>query len=140
MARKGLPRQYAKMGFKRGWAAYKKTKRNPVRSRPIVRGRTMARRRGRRFTRARKTYSKARGFGGGGIVGNVLDGVIVGAVQGMVPAGALWGFGDALVPIGVGWFRKNNVLQTIGGYQLGLKIAQGMAGQGLGTAGFRGQE
>lgn len=86
----------------------------------------------------RKKVSRARGFGGGGVVGNVLDGVIVGAVQGMVPNNALWGYGDALVPIGVGWFRKNKVLQTIGGYQLGLKIASGFAGQGA-TPGFRGQ-
>ncbi len=102
----------------------------------------MARRRGRVRTvyrRARPAVRKARGFGGGGIVGNVLDGVIVGAVQGMVPANALWGYGDALVPIGVGWFRKNKVLQTIGGYQLGLKISQGFAGQG-GSPGFTGQQ
>ena len=103
----------------------------------------MARRRGRVRTvyrRARPAVRRARGLGGGGIIGNVLDGVIVGAVQGMVPADALMGYGDALVPIGVGWFRKNKTLQTIGGYQLGLKIAGSMAGQGAGTMGFRGQE
>jgi hypothetical protein len=68
----------------------------------------------------------------------VIDGVLVGAVQGMVPAGALWGYGDALVPIGVGWFRKNPTLQVIGGYQLGLKIASSFA-QGGATPGFKGQ-
>lgn len=101
----------------------------------------MARRRVRirtRYVRAKRGARRARGIGGGGLVGNVLDGVIVGAIQGMVPQDALWGYGDSLVPIGVGWFRKNKTLQTIGGYQLGLKIAQGFSGQGA-TPGFRGQ-
>lgn len=131
----GLPKKYARMGFKRGWAAYKRTKRTTKRRTYKPKKRVV------RMARRRRTYrrriSRARGFGGGGVVGNVLDGVIVGAVQGMVPNNALWGFGDALVPIGVGWFRKNKVLQTIGGYQLGLKIAGGF-GSG-GGAGFRGQ-
>lgn len=96
----------------------------------------MARR--RRYARARRTYRKARGFGGGGIVGNVVDGVLTGAVQGMIPNDALMGYGDSLAPIAIGWFRKNKTLQTIGGYQLGLKIASSMTGGG-GTPGFRGQ-
>lgn len=102
----------------------------------------MAKRRAvrRYYPKAKRTVSRARRFGAGGVIGNVLDGVIVGAVQGMIPNNALMGYGDALVPIGVGWFRKNKTLQTIGGYQLGLKIANQMAGQGIGTAGFRGQE
>ena len=91
-----------------------------------------------RYVRAKRTYRKARGWGKGGIVGNVIDGVLVGAIQGIVPNNALWGYGDALVPIGVGWFRKNAVLQTIGGYQLGLKIAQGMTAGGA-SPGFKGQ-
>lgn len=123
------------MGFKRGWAAYKSSKRRTVA--PVRRKTNMARRR-RSYPRARRSISGVRGLGGGGVVGNILDGVIVGAVQGMVPANALWGYGDSLVPIGVGWFRKNKTLQTIGGYQLGLKVAQGFSGQGA-TPGFRGQ-
>ncbi len=91
-----------------------------------------------RYKKAKRSVSRARGFGGGGVMGNVLDGMLTGAAQGMIPDNALWGYGDALVPIGVGWFRKNKTLQTIGGYQLGLKIAQGFSGQGS-TAGFRGQ-
>lgn len=131
----GLPRKYAKMGFKRGWKAYKSSKRRTVA--PVRRRSKVARRR-KSYPRARRATSRARAFGGGGVVGNVLDGVIVGAVQGMVPDNALWGYGDSLVPIGVGWFRKNKTLQTIGGYQLGLKIAGSFAGQGA-TPGFRGQ-
>ena len=135
----GLPKKYAKMGFKKGWKEYKASK-CTSRGRtvaPVRRATNMARRR-RSYPRARRSVSRARGFGGGGIIGNVLDGVIVGAVQGMIPNDALFGYGDSLVPIGVGWFRKNKTLQTIGGYQLGLKVAQGFAGQGS-TPGFRGQ-
>jgi len=124
------------MGFKRGWKAYKATKKS---SSPTRRSKPMARRRTRRsYPRARRSVSRARGFGGGGVLGNVLDGVMTGAVQGMIPNDALWGYGDSMAPIAVGWFRKNKTLQTIGGYQLGLKIAGGLAGQGA-TPGFRSQ-
>jgi hypothetical protein len=92
----------------------------------------------RYYPKARRVYSRARGSSNKKLMGNVLDGAVVGAVQGMVPDNALWGYGDALVPIGVGWFRKNPVLQTIGGYQLGLKIASSMSRQG-GSPGFTGQ-
>jgi len=54
----GLPKKYAKMGFKKGWAAYKKSKRSPARkatrtSRPrkvknMARRRSYSRRRGGR--------------------------------------------------------------------------------------------
>ena len=91
-----------------------------------------------RYAKARRTYRKARGFGKGGVIGNIVDGVLVGAVQGVIPNDFLMGYGDALVPIGVGWFRKNSTLQTIGGYQLGLKIAQSMQ-QGGASPGFKGQ-
>jgi len=91
------------------------------------------------YRKAKAKARRARGFGGGGVVGNVIDGVMTGAVQGLIPAGALWGYGDSLAPIAIGWFRKNKTLQTIGGYQLGLKIAQGFAGNG-GTPGFKGQD
>lgn len=67
-------------------------------------------------------------MGKGGLIGNVIDGVIVGAVQNIIPNNALGGFADSLVPLGVGWFRKNQTLQTIGGYQLGLKLAGVMTG------------
>ena len=77
-------------------------------------------------------------MGKGKLVGNIIDGVIVGAIQGVIPDDALMGYGDTLVPIGVGWFRKNPTLQTIGGYQLGLKLAQGFASGGA-SPGFKGQ-
>ena len=93
----------------------------------------------RYYPRAKKVYKRARsGFGQGKLIGNVIDGVIVGAVQNIIPNNALGGFGDALVPLGVGWFRKNPTLQVIGGYQLGLKIA-GMATGKQGGSGFTGQ-
>jgi hypothetical protein len=101
----------------------------------------MARRRkGRRryYPRARRTVSRARGWGKGGVLGNIIDGVLTGAVQGMIPNNALWGYGDSLAPIAIGWFRKNSTLQTIGGYQLGMKIASSMT-QGGSTPGFTGQ-
>lgn len=70
------------------------------------------------------------------MMGNIIDGAMTGAIQGIIPDNALWGFGDSLAVLGVGWFRKNATLQTIGGYQLGLKLASQMAGGKGGAAGF----
>jgi len=91
-----------------------------------------------RYVRAKKTYKRARGMGKGKLIGNVIDGVLVGAIQGVIPNDFLMGYGDSLVPLGVGWFRKNPTLQTIGGYQLGLKLASSFSSGG-GTPGFTSQ-
>lgn len=72
MARKGLPRKYAKMGFKRGWRAYKaqrnrrkgrtgrKTSARKPRTRTVYRTRTVTARPKRRSPVARKTAPKRR--------------------------------------------------------------------------------
>jgi hypothetical protein len=57
-------------------------------------------------------------------MGNVIDGAMVGVIQGIIPDDMLYGMVDPLAMIGVGWFRKNQTLQTMGGYQLGLKATQ----------------
>ena len=57
-------------------------------------------------------------------MGNVIDGAMVGVIQGIIPDDMLFGMVDPLAMIGVGWFRKNQTLQTMGGYQLGLKATQ----------------
>lgn len=85
-------------------------------------------------TRAKKTYRRARGFGGGHK--DVIDGVMVGVAQGFIPDGALYGLADPLVMLGVGYFRRNAALKTLGGYQLGLKIPALLGqrqGNGLGA-------
>jgi hypothetical protein len=41
--RKGLPKKYAKMGFKAGWAAYKKAKNSRTKKNTTTRRRTMVR-------------------------------------------------------------------------------------------------
>jgi hypothetical protein len=64
MARKGLPKKYAKMGFKKGWAAYKRSKRGRKRKSPA---RKKTYRRKRAYTapkRRRKTMARRRKKGG----------------------------------------------------------------------------
>jgi len=73
--------------------------------------------------RARRVTSGMRSFGAGGLLGSMIDGMITGLVQSYVPNDALGGYADSLVPIAVGYFRRNKTLQTIGAYQLGVKIA-----------------
>lgn len=86
----------------------------------------MAKRKGKRFGRART-------FGKGNVMGNALDGVIVGVAQAFIPDDALFGMADPLVAIGVGWFRGNPTLVTLGGIQAGAKIPNLLSGGLLGT-------
>lgn len=62
------------------------------------------------------------------IMKNAGAGALVGFLQSKIPNDALGGYGDSLVPIGVGIFMKNHTLQTLGAYQLGIKFASQFAG------------
>lgn len=125
MARKGLPKKYAKMGFKKGWAAYKKTKR-----RPATRTRTTTRRRNtrgkRKMARRRKTYRRysrrASGFN------PIIKGIIAGAGASLIKKYVNIPFADDLAVLGVGYFMKDNTLKTIGAVGIGSDIVSGMGG------------
>jgi hypothetical protein len=90
----------------------------------------MAKRRGRKryFSRARSYARRARSIGGGGMTKNILDGLIVGVAQTAIPD--FIPMQDPLIAVGVGWFRKNPTLTTLGGIQLGAYLG-GMVGGGL---------
>ena len=89
-------------------------------------------RRGRRkryYSRAKRIYSRARGGGKAGVTKNIIDGVIVGVAQTALPD--VIPMQDSLICLGVGWFRKNPTLVTLGGVQLGAQLG-GMVGGTLG--------
>ena len=81
----------------------------------------MAKKKGRKrkYTKARKTYARARS--GGGKFKNILDGVMGGAGDGF-----LSGFiGEWSTPVAfgaVGYFRNNPTLQTLAGVSVGEKL------------------
>ena len=78
------------------------------------------RRRGpRRYTRARRTYARARG--GGGKVKAILDGVIAGA-GGQIASGFLGPWGQPLAFGAVGYFRNNPTLKTLAGVAIGEQL------------------
>jgi len=116
MARTGLPKKYAKMGFKKGWAAYKKSKRTT---------RTTSRRKPRQVkkTMARRRYKRAarRAYGARGGMKPIMDGAI-GGIAAEAGQKFLGGYGGALGTIAAGYFMKNATLKTIGGYQLGSML------------------
>ena len=100
----------------------------------------MAKRKARRSYRRRAVSYARSSYGMGGLKGlirPITAGVITGVAQSFVPNDALGGYADSLVPIGVGYFMKDKALQTIGAYQLGIKIAnsigapQSSAGAGV---------
>ena len=116
--RQGLPKKYAKMGFKKGWKAYKATqgtRKSPVRRKTTrKRARPMARR--RNYRRAAR-----RAYGARGGMKPIIDGAI-GGVAAEAGQKFLGGYGGALGTIAAGYFMKNATLKTIGGYQLGSMI------------------
>lgn len=60
MAKKGLPKKYAKMGFARGWKAYKASKRTTRKAGPTMAKRKRTRTSSRVKSVARKTYQKSK--------------------------------------------------------------------------------
>ena len=82
----------------------------------------------RKYRRRAKTYARGRVSKAGlkSIIRPVTAGLITGVVQSYVPNDALGGYADSLIPVGVGWFMNDPTLMTIGGYQLGIKLASGI--------------
>jgi len=120
MARKGLPKKYAKMGFKKGWREYKKSKRTPTK---------------RRRTTTRRTYTKR---GRNSMKTNALvKGLLAGAGATLIKKYVNVPFADDLAVLGVGYFMKDKTLQTIGAVGLGSDLAN-MAPGGSGGAGYIG--
>lgn len=87
-------------------------------------------RRPRTRTRTVTRYVRSRGSRSAltGAMKPIIGGMATGAIQSFIPDNALGGYGDSLAPIGVGYFMKDKTLMTIGGYQLGLKLAGSMMG------------
>lgn len=79
--------------------------------------------------RARRIYNRARSGGKSFQMKNAIDGAIVGVAQAALPD--VIPYQDPLICLGVGWFRKNPTLVTLGGIQLGAALGSGLAG-GLG--------
>jgi len=67
----GLPKKYAKMGFKRGWAAYKRSKRSRSPARRTTKNKVVRTARKRSY---RRTYRRARTAGGS--MKPIIDGLI----------------------------------------------------------------
>lgn len=83
----------------------------------------------RYVTKAKKYYGKARSAGKG--FGRIIEGAIAGALTPYATR-YLGQWGQPAATIGVGMYMKNDTLQTIGGYSLGLKIGS-MIGGATGT-------
>jgi uncharacterized protein (DUF2062 family) len=109
------------------WRFVKRGSRAPTKRKRVV----MARRRS--FRRGRRYFSRARGRskgGGGSVTKNAIDGIIVGIAQTALPD--VMPMQDPLIALGVGWFRRNPTLMTLGGVQLGAQLGS-MVGGAIGT-------
>ena len=105
-------------------------KRTYRRGRRPVRYKTRTRTIYRYRSRPRRYVRKARSFGGGHK--QVIDGVLAGAagsfLNGKIP------YASPLANIGIGYFRNNSTLKTLGAMQLGAALIGGF-GFGSGKAG-----
>ncbi|MBE3113073.1 MAG: hypothetical protein IMZ49_00440 [Actinobacteria bacterium] len=87
----------------------------------------MARRRRRSYGRSRSFVRRARGGkSGGSVMKNAIDGIIVGVAQTALPD--VIPMQDPLIALGVGWFRHNPTLMTLGGVQLGAQLGAMVGG------------
>lgn len=75
------------------------------------------------MARRKKSFGKKRRYtkrsSKSDITGNLIDGVLVGVVNGFMPEGIL----RTAAPLMVGYFRGNNTLQVIGALQLGQSFS-----------------
>jgi len=97
----------------------------------------MARRK-RYYSRARSYVRRARGGGGNGNMKGIVDGLLAG-VAGGVASKYVGSYGQPAATIGIGWFRHNNTLMTLGGIQLGQMVGSMVGlgnGNGNGNGGF----
>lgn len=120
----GLPKKYAKMGFKKGWAAYKKTKRTSTRKPSGKRKST-------------KTKAKSKGsvkntnFNfGGGLGKGIAVGVAAGVVNKFIPVNIA---GADLIIAGI--IMKDSTVQKLGAITLGRNLASSFTGLAIGGNG-----
>ena len=59
----------------------------------------------------------------------IIDGVLAGAA-GSLASKYIGSFGSPIATVGIGWFRKNPTLTTLGGIQLGNMLASQFTGAG----------
>jgi len=78
----------------------------------------------------------------GGLVGNVIDGAIVGAGENIVVSygskipvigGILGKYGDIAVDLGYGYWKKDPFWQKIAGYKIGARAAGMLTGNAGGN-------
>jgi len=90
----------------------------------MAKRKTVTRRRTyRRSPPTRRRSTRSRSLFKGAIMNNVIDGALVGLIARFIPAGTAYGLASPAVPLAVGYFRKNPVLQTLGGLSLGTALA-----------------
>jgi len=80
--------------------------------------------------RRRKSYG-SRKFTSKPIVKNAIDGMMTAFINGFIPQDAFYGVGHSIAPLVVGHFRRNQVLMTLAGIQLGGSVAEAI-GQKVG--------
>jgi hypothetical protein len=101
----GLPKKYAKMGFKRGWAAYNRSHKRTRKSKSRTQVKYMARRRKGGFRKKYRRHSGSMGFGS---ITKILIGAALAAVYEV--------FVSPMIPL-------NGLIKNIGELAVGIMLA-----------------
>ena len=135
MANKGLPKKYAKMGFAKGWKAYKRS-----RSGSTTNKRKMAKTKTRYRYRTTTPKRRSRRSAGKNLQNLLIGGAVAGIAAPMVPLGVIGRLG-----VGLLFGKKAGLLGAaalgigiIGAAELGKQVAGGgfnLGGLGIGGAG-----
>jgi len=137
----GLPKKYAKMGFKKGWRAYKASKGKSRKSYSRTVRKTVAKRRSRTMAK-RRTYRKKSAFGG--VAGLVLGGAGYGVIReplsqlsAKIPM--VGGLGDEVALMGASYLmatKGSGIIRKIGRAGLVIEahnLARNLAGGVIGA-------
>lgn len=118
MANRGLPKKYAKMGFKRGWAAYKRSKGSSKKGNTKTKTRTV-------YRTAKRKRGRRRSSNKWGVAGTVLK-LAVGAYLGNWAGGQIMKYVDP---------EGNKPLYRAGGALVGAIAAKKLLGKsGMGSS------
>ena len=120
MARKGLPKKYAKMGFAKGWKEYKKSKKRN-------RSKSLSTKTTKKNTMAKKKKTYRRRGSSKKFTDLLIGGIGAAAVSSMIPGGALG-------KLAVGYFghKKSGVIGALATGLCILGAANLLSGNGLG--------
>ena len=130
MAGKGLPKKYAKMGFAKGWKAYRASKRSRPKTKTKTKSRTMAKRKTYRRRGSSKKFTDIL-IGGAGAA--ITSSMIPGGAAGKLAVGYLGYKKTGVIGAVATGLGILGVIEVLGGGNVLGKVTSGLGNIGGGV-------